>query len=153
MKPTVPAAVDSGADAQSSTLANRYGRPQRRPSQGRLRRMWAIMALVAAVLVAAWLAFTQSSTGISFKDVGYEVVDSSLTRVTFQVGAPAGVAVECDVTVLDEQAGPVGFRTVGLDGLNPEDRSTPGDDTHYYTVDVRTVGRGVTGVVDTCRER
>lgn len=143
----------STGDTPEESLANRYGRAQRRPSGGVSRRvrLTATIAVAAAVLVTAWFALSASVGRVTYKEIGYEVVDDHLTRVSFQVTAPAGKQVECDIEVQDSQAAPVGFRTVLISGLEPEERSTPRDDTWTYTVDVRTVVRGNTGVVETCR--
>jgi hypothetical protein len=142
----------SAGNTPEESLANRYGGAQRRPAGvSRRARLVFTVAVVLAVLVTAWFALSASLGRVTFKDIGYEVVDSHLTRVTFQVGAPAGTQVECDVEVQDSQAAPVGFRTVLVSGLDEAERSTPGDDTGTYTVDVRTVVRGNTGLVHTCR--
>ena len=143
----------STGDTPEESLANRYGGAQRRPSAGVSRRMrlTATIAVAAAVLVTAWFALSTSIGRVTYKEIGYEVVDDHLTRVSFQVTAPAGKQAECDIEVQDSQAAPVGYRTVLISGLEPQERSAPGDDTWTYTVDVRTVVRGNTGVVETCR--
>lgn len=143
----------STGDTPEESLANRYGGAQRRPSGGVSRRvrLMATIAVVLAVAVTAWFALSASIGKVTFKDIGYEVVSDHLTRVTFQVSAPAGKQAECDVEVQDSQAAPVGFRTVLVSGHAAEDRATPGDDSGTYTVDVRTVVRGNTGLVHTCR--
>ncbi|XNZ00520.1 DUF4307 domain-containing protein [Micrococcus luteus] len=143
----------SAGDTPEESLANRYGGAQRRPSAGVSRRMrlTATIAVAAAVLVTAWFALSTSIGRVTYKEIGYEVVDDHLTRVSFQVTAPAGKQAECDIEVQDSQAAPVGYRTVLISGLEPQERSAPGDDTWTYTVDVRTVVRGNTGVVETCR--
>ncbi len=114
-------------------------------------RLTATIAVAAAVLVTAWFALSGSIGRVTYKEIGYEVVDDHLTRVSFQVTAPAGKQAECDIEVQDSQAAPVGYRTVLISGLEPQERSAPGDDTWTYTVDVRTVVRGNTGVVAACR--
>lgn len=150
--PTAAPDLSTG-DTPEESLANRYGGAQRRPSAGVSRRvrLTATIALVAAVLVTAWFALSTTVGQVTYKEIGYEVVDDHLTRVTFQVTAPADTQAECDVEVQDSQAAPVGFRTVRVSGLEPEERTAPGDDTWTYTVDVRTVVRGNTGLVNTCR--
>ncbi|MDO5634988.1 MAG: DUF4307 domain-containing protein [Micrococcus sp.] len=136
-----------------ASLANRYGAPQRREPGTRARtgRWIAVAALALAIVVTGWFALSNAAGRIDYKDVGYTIHSDSQAQVRFQVSAPAETPVECDVLVLDAQAAPVGFTTVRLDGLATEDRSSPADDTWYYTVDVRTVARGVSGVVETCR--
>ena len=137
------------ARAQDPTLANRYGVERRRP-----RRLGAVaggIALLTAILLAVWLGLDTSVGRIRSKDVGYEIVDDSLARVTFQVTIPPGSAAECDVVVQDSEAAPVGFRTVRPDALPADQHTRPSDTEQTYTVDVRTVVRGVTGLVDTCR--
>lgn len=143
----------SAGDTPEESLANRYGGAQRRPSGGVSRRvrLTATVAVVVAVVLTAWFALSASLGKVTFKDIGYEVVSDHLTRVTFQVSAPAGKEAECDVEVQDAEAAPVGFRTVRVSGHAEQDRVSPGDDSGTYTVDVRTVVRGNTGLVDTCR--
>jgi len=145
------ATAPHAAPAQEPTLANRYGVDQSRPGRRRLWRSLAAVALLGAVALAVYIGLGNSVGRIESKEIGYEVVDDSLTRVTFQVSIPADVTAECDIVVQDAQAGPVGFRTVRPASLPAEDRTRPSDSTWTYTVDVRTVGRGVTGLVDTCR--
>lgn len=139
------------APAQDPTLANRYGGDQRRPR----RRLWTVLGaigLLAAVALSVMVGLGTSMGRIQYKDVGYAVQDESRVSVTFQATVPDGVTAECDVTVMDEEMAPVGFRTVRLDALDADERTSPSDATQYYTVDVRTVARGVTGVVETCRD-
>ena len=133
--------------AQDPTLANRYGTDQDRPSR---RRLWVglgVLGLLGAVLLSVWIGLNLSVGKIEHKDVGYTIEDDGNATVTFQVLVPEGVQAECDVLVMDSHAAPVGFRTVRID---PGPEVEPGRSA-TYTVDVRTVARGVTGVVDGCR--
>ncbi|MDX2341129.1 DUF4307 domain-containing protein [Micrococcus sp. NPDC078436] len=144
-------ATPHAAHAQEPTLANRYGTDQSRPGR---RRAWialGVVAFLSAVALAIVIGLNVSVGRIESKEIGYEIVDDSLARVTFQVSVPEDVTAECDIVVMDAQAAPVGFRTVRPASLPADERTRPSDSTWSYTVDVRTVGRGVTGVVDTCR--
>lgn len=135
------------AHAQENTLANRYGVAHRRASRRHLRMALGAPALAVAVALAVMIGLNVSVGQVRAKDVGYQIHDAGSASVTFQVSVPEGVAAECDVVVLDAQAAPVGFRTVRID---PGPEVDPGRDA-MYTVDVRTVVRGVTGLVDGCR--
>lgn len=138
--------------AQDPTLANRYGTDQDRPSR---RRLWVglgVLGLLGAVLLAVWIGLNLSVGNIEHKDVGYTIEDDGNATVTFQVLVPEGVQAECDVLVMDSHAAPVGFRTVRLVSVPQDQRDTPSDAQQVYTVDVRTVVRGDSGVVEACRK-
>lgn len=137
--------------AQDPTLANRYGTDQKRPAR---RRLWAglgVLGFLGAVLLSVWIGLNMSVGNIEHKDVGFTIVDDGNATVTFQVLVPAGVQAECDVLVTDSHAAPVGFRTVRLESVPEDRRETPSDAQQRYTVDVRTVVRGDSGIVETCR--
>lgn len=138
--------------AQDPTLANRYGTDHTRPGR---RRLWAGLGglgLVVAVLLSVWIGLNMSVGAIEYKDVGFTIEDDGHATVTFQASVPEGVQAECDVLVTDSHAAPVGFRTVRLETLPADRRDSPSDAQQRYTVDVRTVVRGNSGVVETCRK-
>lgn len=135
------------ARTPENTLANRYGVAQRGASRRPLWIALGALALTAAVALSVVIGLNVSVGQVQAKDVGYEIHDAGSASVTFQVAVPEGVAAECDLVVMDAQAAPVGFRTVRID---PGPEVEPGRSA-TYTVDVRTVARGVTGVVDGCR--
>ncbi|MDY6055364.1 DUF4307 domain-containing protein [Micrococcus sp.] len=143
--------ADPAVHAQESTLANRYGRPRRHLLGRTGRRVLAGVALAAAVILAVVIALDHSVGRIQAKTVGYEILGDDDAQVTFTATVPAGTAVECDLVVLDAQAAPVGFRTVRLGAVAEQDRALPSDAEQRYTAHVRTVVRGVSGLVDVCR--
>ncbi|MGC5048977.1 DUF4307 domain-containing protein [Micrococcus porci] len=135
------------ASAPETTLATRYGVGQRRDRR-RLRAVLGAVALVLAVAAAVAVALGNSVGRVEAKDVGYRIDDAAHAAVTFQVTLPRGVeAAACDLKVMDAQYAPVGFHTVRV-SAGPDH---PAGETVTYTADVRTVGRGVTGVVEGCR--
>lgn len=138
--------------AQDPTLANRYGTDQKRPSRRPLWLGLGALGFLGAVLASVWIGLDMSVGAIEHKDVGFSIVDEGNATVTFQVLVPAGVQAECDVLVTDSHAAPVGFRTVRLESLPADLRATPSDAEQRYTVDVRTVVRGDSGLVEACRE-
>ena len=105
-----------------------------------------------AVLLSVWIGLNMSVGAIEYKDVGFTIEDDGHATVTFQASVPEGVQAECDVLVTDSHAAPVGFRTVRLETLPADRRDSPSDAQQRYTVDVRTVVRGDSGVVETCRK-
>ena len=138
--------------AQDPTLANRYGTDHTRPGR---RRLWAglgALGLIVAVLLSVWIGLNMSVGAIEYKDVGFTIEDDGHASVTFLASVPEGVQAECDVLVTDSHAAPVGFRTVRLETLPPDQWDTPSDAQQRYTVDVRTVVRGDSGIVETCRK-
>ncbi|HCG15579.1 MAG TPA: DUF4307 domain-containing protein [Micrococcus luteus] len=117
--------------------------------------MWAGLGglgLVVAVLLSVWIGLNMSVGAIEYKDVGFTIEDDGRATVTFQASVPEGVQAECDVLVTDSHAAPVGFRTVRLETLPADRRDSPSDAQQRYTVDVRTVVRGDSGIVETCRK-
>lgn len=134
------------------SLANRYGRAQSTKSPQARRRgiIVAVAALVAAVIVTAWIAFSANADRLGWKDVGYSIVSEQEAAVTFQLTKEPEATVTCAVQILAENYAVVGFDTVTI-GPEPEGSvSLPSDMTRYYETPLRTDGLGVSGVVDTC---
>ncbi|WFP17373.1 DUF4307 domain-containing protein [Citricoccus muralis] len=134
------------------SLANRYGRAQSTSNPRARRRgiIIAVVALIAAVLVTVWIAYSATADRLSWKDVGYSIASDQEASVTFQLTKEPEATVTCSVQILAENYAVVGFDTVTI-GPEPEDESRlPSDMTRYYEAPLRTDGLGVSGVVDTC---
>ncbi len=102
-----------------------------------------LLTLAAMIYVTVANAVDQ----IDHNDVGYTIASDTEAEVDFQVTKDFDATVQCMVQVLNSSYAVVGADIVTLgpqDGSNPEDRS------QYYSTDVRTESRGVSGVVDSC---
>ena len=124
-------------------LRDRYGPPRRRA--GRTAVLVAVAVGVLGTLWAAWVAFS-TERPVTWTDIGYQVVDSGTTRVTFDVTftgatAPDTVAV-CTVRALDRSFGVVGQVDVTM--------APAGRRTVRSTVVVPTSQLAVTGLVRDC---
>jgi len=116
----------------------RYGGPRRQLD----RRAWAALAVVAAVLVAAWVGWAAARDDVQWKDVGFHVDGTTAVDVTFEVTKPREATVTCTVQALAESYAQVGVRTVEV---GPADAAT-----QRLQVRVATTQQAVTGVVQSC---
>lgn len=139
-------AAASGDMGTSPGVESRYGAPRRRFSAKSQR--WMILgALLLALAAMVYFTVGNAVGQITHNDVGYTIVSDTEAEVDFQVTKDFDATVQCMVHVLDNSYAVVGADIVTLGpqgGSNPEDRS------QYYSTDVRTESRGVTGVVDSC---
>ena len=123
------------------TLDERYGR---RSSTKATR--WRVGILAGALLSvflgwAVWVSFFTTPTPKATV-VGYDVIDDQHTQVRFTVAKPSDQAVTCEVRVLSNSYGVVGYLEVPVAASTPSDR--------IIKVSVNTTQLGVTGVVDRC---
>jgi hypothetical protein len=119
----------------------RYGPVRRSPD----RRTF-VGAAVAAVLLAvgwfAYVAFGPGDTGVHSLDIGYQVVDDTQVRVTFEVQKDPSATAVCTVRALN-----VGFAEVGRTDV----RVGPAKDGAVtVTAVVPTSERAVSGNVKAC---
>ena len=119
---------------------------------GLVTGIWFTGGVLGGLIIGLIETFWSAYFSIEYKDVGFTIEDDGHATVTFQASVPEGVQAECDVLVTDSHAAPVGFRTVRLETLPADRRDSPSDAQQRYTVDVRTVVRGDSGVVETCRK-
>ena len=125
----------------ASRLANRYGAPK--PG---LSRRTKIVATGVAVLLgcgaAAYLAMPSPGGEVSFKDVGFSIIDAEHATVDFQVTKDPEDSASCAIQVLNESYAVVGWKQVTI---GPAEEATTGQ-----RLDVRTDSLGVTGGVNAC---
>ncbi|GIG28576.1 DUF4307 domain-containing protein [Cellulomonas marina] len=121
--------------------AGRYGPV---PTAGARRRTWTLVALAAAAVlaVAVWVVVGLWQDRVLWKDLGYDVVDDGLTRVSFQVTKAPDATATCRVRALSESFTEVGYRTVTV---GPSDVRS-----QRVTADVPTTSRAVTGSLVDC---
>lgn len=146
MTPADAAAHDAaGRPAQGPTgprrPEGRYG-PSRPPVDRRLLVAAAVAVVLAAVGWFAWVAFGPGRTQVHTLDIGYEVVDETTTKVTFEVQKPASAAAVCTVRALNS-----GFAEVGLTDVRV---GPAADGAVTVTATVPTSERAVSGNVKAC---
>ena len=101
----------------------------------------AAVALVFLVWVI-WAGPGQTSHGLDSSDVGYQVVSDHETVVHSQVSVDPGTKAKCAVQVLDKSFTIVGWREVRVPASDERTRS--------LNTAVKTVSRGVTGLIHDC---
>jgi hypothetical protein len=101
----------------------------------------AAVALVFLVWVI-WAGPGQTSHGLDSSDVGYQVVSDHETVVHSQVSVDPGTSAKCAVQVLDKSFTIVGWREVRVPASDERTRS--------LNTAVKTVSRGVTGLIHDC---
>src|SRR5699024_1194258 len=137
------------APSADNSVATRYGDTKRFRLSKKSGTVIAIIALVAAIAVSFWFAFSSSSRMLAFKSVGYSITDESQAWVEFEVTKEPEATVACTVRVLSETAAVAGYRTVVI-GPDENPDSTGKDLTKYYETALRTDHLGASGEVDTC---
>ena len=127
----------------ATALDERYGRT---PALSRRRRVIAIIVAGAFALVfGAWLVWAGllgDTAAIEFRDVGHEIVDDSLVRVTWQVTVEPNTAVGCAVEALNESFSVVGWKVIDVGASEQRTRT--------FTEEVRTSELAVTGLIYRC---
>lgn len=125
----------------NQTLEERYGR-KNTPQQTRLR-IGILAGILASVFLgwAVWVSFF-TTPAPKASVVGYEVIDDLHTQVRFTVSKPADRSATCEVRVLSNSYGVVGYLEVPVPADTPSNR--------ILEVSVNTTQLGVTGVVDRC---
>ncbi len=140
--------ANQAAPADNS-VATRYGGTKKSRVSKKTGRVIAIIAVLSAILVTCWFAFSASSSLLSYESVGYKIHDESTAWVEFELTKEPEETVACTVRVLSENAAIAGYRTVliGPDEDTEQDRT---DLTKYYTTDLRTDQLGSSGELETC---
>lgn len=128
---------------QEQLLADRYG-VKRRSRLGKRGRVIAASSGVAVMVAATWWFSTSNFNPVSYEVVSFQVVDEWQVRVEFEVSAPIGTELSCDLQGMDQSFGVVGHKTVNLAASTKE--------VARFAVDMRTSAKAVTAVVEMCRE-
>ena len=131
-----------------TSLANRYGGPKRTLG-GKAKRGIVVAALAAGIGFLAWVSTSAATESVSFKDIGYSTVDSTLAEIDFQVTKNPETAAKCAVKALDAKFAVVGWKVVDV-GPNAADAGTDGGRTTVHRVTLRTESQSVSAVVDSC---
>lgn len=133
----------------NNSVATRYGGARQPRISKTAGRIIAIIALLAAIAVAFWFAFSSSSTMLAYKSVGYHIEDETQAWVEFEVTKEPEATVACAVRVLSETAAIAGYRTVVI-GPDENLDAAGKDLTKYYEATLRTDHLGSSGEVETC---
>ncbi|OAV60220.1 DUF4307 domain-containing protein [Enteractinococcus helveticum] len=137
------------APSADNSVATRYGDTKGFRLSKKSGRVIAIIALIAAIAVTFWFAFSSSSRMLAFKSVGYSITDETQAWVEFEVTKEPEATVACAVRVLSETAAVAGYRTVVI-GPDENPDAAGKDLTKYYDTSLRTDHLGASGEVDTC---
>ena len=123
------------------SLEDRYGR---KPTASSIRLRIGILAGLLFTVFLGWAVWVSFFTTPAPKAsvVGYEVFDDLHTQVSFTVTNQAARPTTCEVRVLSQSYGVVGYLEVAIPADAPADR--------IWEVSVNTTQLGVTGVVDRC---
>lgn len=108
--PAAPAA-ERGASVPATVADDRYGAT--RSARG-TRLAFIIGAVVLGIILTVGvIGWTQdSTTPITWTDIGYEHLDENTTAVEFQVSMDPGETGTCQVQAQNESHGQVGYREV-----------------------------------------
>ncbi|NLZ97868.1 MAG: DUF4307 domain-containing protein, partial [Micrococcus sp.] len=111
-------AISNQAASADNSVATRYGGTKKSRVSKKTGRIIAIIALLAAVVVTFWFAFSGSSSMLAYKSVGYQIHDDTSAWVEFEVTKEPEKTVACAVRILSDNAAVAGYRTVVI---GPED--------------------------------
>ncbi|NLS10321.1 DUF4307 domain-containing protein [Nesterenkonia sp. MY13] len=140
-------AIESARDYDHTELAQRYGTPTKRRITPLGQKIAVIAALVIAVAVSAWFTIGLASGQLEYQDVGYTIESDTRATVEYEVTKDFDATAQCMLHVLDESYAIVGSRLVTI---GPHEGGGEADRAQYYTSELRTEYRGVSGVVDSC---
>lgn len=138
---------NQATDSADNSVATRYGDNKPSRVSKKTGRVIAIIALIAAVAVTIWFAFSASSRMLSYNTVGYDIESDSKAWVEFELTKEPEETVACAVRVLTATAAVAGYHTVVI---GPTDQDGERDLTKYYDTTLRTDQLGSSGEVDTC---
>lgn len=127
-------------------LNSRYGSPRRGLSP-MMQKIIIIGALLLAMGSAVWYTVSTNIGQLEYNDVGYTIVSDTRASVDFQVTKDFDATAQCMLHVLDSSYAVVGSRIVTI---GPHEGTTPSERGAYYSSELRTEYRGVTGIVDSC---
>ncbi len=132
-----------------NSVATRYGGAKQSRLSPKTRRIIAIIALIGAVAMTFWFAFSSSSSMLAYKTVGYDIQNESEAWVEFEVTKEPEATVGCAIRVRTDTAAVAGYKTVFI-GPDEDPNAAGKDLTKYYETDLRTDQLGSSGEVETC---
>jgi hypothetical protein len=139
---------DQPAAPAPTSLANRYGTQKRALTRkGKRNILIAVLAVGIAFLV--WASTSAATSSVSFKDIGYNTRDATLTEIDFQVTKDPAADAKCAVKAMDSKFAIVGWKVVDI-GPNATDAGTDGGHTTGHRTALHTESQAVSAVVDSC---
>lgn len=132
-----------------NSVATRYGGAKKSRISKKTGRIIAIIALLVAIAITFWFAFSASSSMLTAKSVGYQIRSESEAWVEFELTKEPEETVACAVRVLTDTAAVAGYKTVVI-GPDENPDAAGKDLTKYYETELRTDQLGSSGEVDTC---
>lgn len=138
--------TESPVAEMSHDVQNRYGAPRRALSRT-TQKVAIIGALIVAAATAAWFTWGMNVGQLEYKDVGYTISSDTQASVEYQVTKDFDATAQCMLHVLDSSYAVVGSQIVTI---GPHEGSGSADRSTYYSSQLRTEYRGVTGIVDSC---
>lgn len=98
------------------------------------------LAIVLAVVYIAWSVWSVPT--IRGKDVGFKIVSSEVTELTFDIAKPEDLTVTCTLNALNQSYAQVGTRDVVIGPANKFEQR--------FTVEIRTTELPVSATVERC---
>lgn len=126
-------------------LAERYGKSQK--TQKRERRFWVVVVALTVLAFLSWAAVVtvNDAVAVKSKDLAFEVLDETQTRVRFEVTRPNSQAAVCYIQVLNQGFAVVGYKEFVIPAGEEK--------TSQHEIIVNTTELGVSGLVDSCRDK
>ena len=140
---------NQATSSADNSVSTRYGDTKRFRLSRKSGRIIAIIALLAAIAVTFWFAFSSSSRMLAFKSVGYSIENESQAWVEFELTKEPEATVACAVRILSDTAAVAGYHTVFI-GPDENPDAAGKELTKYYETSLRTDQLGASGEVDTC---
>lgn len=138
--------TESPAAEMPSDVQNRYGTPRRGLSRT-AQKIAIIGALMVAAATTVWFTWGMNVGQLEYKDVGYTIISDTRASVEYQVTKDFDATAQCMLHVLDSSYAIVGSQIVTI---GPHEGSSSTDRSAYYSSELRTEYRGVTGIVESC---
>ncbi|RJN32041.1 DUF4307 domain-containing protein [Nesterenkonia natronophila] len=137
---------ESAGSPATFDVSSRYG-PPRRGLSPRAQRVLIFGSLLVAFATTVWFTISLSIGRLDYQDVGYTIVSDSRAEVDFEVTKDFEDTAQCMLHALDDSYAIVGARIVTI---GPHEGSGDADRSSYYSAELRTEHRAVTGIVDSC---
>lgn len=126
---------------QQRVLEERYGRGRGRRVDRRFAWIAGAALVIAGVIVLGYLA-AQTREAVEFRDLAYTVVDERTVEIDFEVTAPPGSAVVCELEALSTSYAQVGWKMLELPVSEQR--------TRRFDEVLVTAGPATTGYIKSC---
>lgn len=122
-------------------MAQRYGKKTPTVESKKRATLLAILGVLGFTSIVGVFALATYNP-LSFRDLSYRVESDLSVWVEFEVTAPVGQAVTCDIQALNNQFSVVGHKTIQLPPSQQQ--------VNKYSIRLNTTDLAVTGLVDKC---